>query len=426
MLRSQKISLRTSEIRQRLNEIAGLENDKLTDEIRAESVTLRKELDGKETEFRKAVEAEDTETRHRGGQDDGEGAEFRALCEKVRLGRFLGEIAGGVELASDTPEAEMRSALKIPRGLIPWAAFDPGEKRDAPGGGKTENRADTATGAPSSIAAMQNQILARVFAPTAAMFAGVAMRSVSRGDAVYPVIQSGQDAATLAKGSEHMAGAATIESTTLDRRRATARYIFRLEDSAGMGETLEMALREDMVAAIAESIDKGVLSGDGVAPNPSGFFDPSSGSLTIPAADPSSVVDFATGIAAVAGAVEGRYASNLSQVRTLVNGDAYGELAAAFTTAGLDSAADYLMGRSGGIRASANMPATDSTIALCLSYRAGAMGASAVLPTWQGVQVYRDEATRIAQGEIALTAVALFNFAVLRPAAYQVFKLKVA
>ena len=59
MLKSQEILLRQSELRQRLNTIAGMEGDTLTDEIRAESVKLRKELDGKETEFRK---------RHRDGR----------------------------------------------------------------------------------------------------------------------------------------------------------------------------------------------------------------------------------------------------------------------------------------------------------------------------------------------------------------------
>lgn len=424
MLQSQKIQLRQSEIRQRLNTIAGMAADQVTDEIRTESTGLRKELDGKETEFRAAVEAEETETRQRAGQygGDGEAAEFRALCGKVRLGRYLGEIAGGAELGGDTPEAEMRAALKIPRGLVPWAAFDPGEKRESRDDATGEKRADTATAAPASIEAQQDEILGRVFAPTAAMFAGVDMRTVDRGDAVYPVITAGQDAATKAKGDAQEAGAATITSTTLDRRRATARYIFRLEDSAGMGETLEMSLRSDMIGAIGEAIDQGVLMGDGAAPNPSGFLDTANGPLTIPA-DPGAASTFADVVEAAADAVDGRFAVNLSQVRLLMNGDGYGLAASTFASGAAVSGADYLMRYSGGIRASANMPATASNIALGLAYRSGAMGASAVMPTWQGVQVFRDEATRIAQGEIALTAVALYNFAVLRAGAYAAFKL---
>ena len=341
------------------------------------------------------------------------------MCGKVRLGRYLGEIAGGTELSSDTPEAEMRASLKIQRGLVPWAAFDPGEQRAEKG----EKRADAATAAPARIGAMQDEILGRVFAPTAAAFLGVAMRTADRGDAVFPVITAGQVAVTAAKGVVHDATAGTITSKTLDRRRATARYIFRLEDSAGMGETLEMALREDMVAAIGEAIDKGVLTGDGVAPNPSGLLDASSGPLTIPA-DPTDILGFSEVIGHIAAAVDGRYAANLAQVRTLLNGNAYANVASVFSTAGQISGADYLMANSAGIRASANMPATASNIALGLSYRSGAMGASAVMPTWQGVQIYQDDSTRIAHGEIALTAIALYNFSVLRAGAYRAFKLK--
>lgn len=427
MLKSQEISLKVSETRQALNALAAKAEP--TDEDRAKLTEHRTALDRLETEYRDAVKAEDTETRQRGGQDggDGEANEFRSLCGKVRLGRYLAEIAGGAELGGETPETEMRAALKLPRGLVPWAAFDPGEKRDAKDA-TGEKRADVATPAPGAggIAAMQDEILARVFAPTAAAFLGVAMRTVDRGDAVYPVITAGSDAVTRGKGELHEAASATIASKTLDRRRATARYVFRLEDSAGMGETLEESLRMDMVAAIGEAIDKGTLSGDGTAPNPSGFLDASGGPLTIPSADPSAALTFVDVINAAAEAVDGRYAVNLAQVRTLLNGDAYGTAAAAFTTAGEISGADYLMRNSGGIRASGNMPATASNIALGLNYRSGAMGASAVCPMWQGVQIYRDESTRIAHGEIALTAVALYNFAVLRPGAFRVFKVKTA
>ena len=428
MLKSQELQLKMSEVRQELNKAAGKPESEVTDELRGKVEAWRKDLDRMEGEYRAAVTAEDTETRHRGEHDDGEAAEFRALIPKVRLGRYLAAAAGGVALGEETPEGELRAAVKLKDpNLIPWAAFDPGEKRERKDG--SEHRADTATAAPSSIEAMQEDILARVFAPTCAMFCGVEMRAVERGDEVYPVLTQGQDAATLDKGAAHEAGAATIASTTLDRRRATARYIFRLEDSAGMGETLERALRQDMIAAIGEAIDKGVLSGDGTRPNPAGFFDATSGPLTIPA-DPSDAGTFGFSdiVSAASAAVDGRYAVNLAAVRTLLQPSLYAVAASAFASAGEISGADYLMRNSGGIRASDNMPAVGNSsgdaIYIGLNYRSGAMGGNAVLPMWQGVQIFRDEATRIASGEIALTAISLYNFAVLRPAAYRAFKVR--
>ena len=43
MTNLQKITLRLSEVRSRLNEVAGLEGDALTDEIRGEAETLQTE-----------------------------------------------------------------------------------------------------------------------------------------------------------------------------------------------------------------------------------------------------------------------------------------------------------------------------------------------------------------------------------------------
>ena len=48
MTNSQRLSVRLSEIRQRLNEVAGLEGDAFTDEIRQESDRLQVEFRDKE------------------------------------------------------------------------------------------------------------------------------------------------------------------------------------------------------------------------------------------------------------------------------------------------------------------------------------------------------------------------------------------
>ena len=425
MLKSQKIQLRQSEIRQRLNTIAGMEADAVTGEIRTESDKLRKELDTNETAFRTAVEAEEAETRQRGGQagGDGELREFRSVAARVRLSHYLDEAAGGGELGQDTPEAELRAACKLQRGFVPWAAFDPGEARGADG--KTEYRADTATAAPTDVKTEQDMILGRVFAMTAASFLGVSMMNVPSGDKVFPVLSAGNAAAVKAKGAEHGATAGTIDATVLQPTSVRARYLFRQEDLARMGDALETALRADMAQSIGDAMDAAILTGDGTAPNPSGFLDTSSGPLTIPA-DAGTLADFAAVIAAVASGVDGKFAHNLMQVRGLVNPAAYAHAAALFTTSGDASGADYLVRRAGGFRASANMPAVASNNATGLLYRSGAAGASAAMPVWSGVRILRDDLTRAAHGEVAVTANAMFGFAVLRSAAYAAFKLKVS
>ena len=87
MTNSQRLAVRLSEIRQRLNEIAGLKGDAFTDEIRQESDKLQADFRDKETQYRAAVIAEG-ETERRAAAD-GEGAELRAHAGGCEPGRFL-------------------------------------------------------------------------------------------------------------------------------------------------------------------------------------------------------------------------------------------------------------------------------------------------------------------------------------------------
>ena len=87
MTNAQKLTVRASEIRQRLNEISGLEGDALTDEVRAESTTLGNEFADVETKLRAAITADDGERTV--ATEDGEARELRQLTEKTNLGSIL-------------------------------------------------------------------------------------------------------------------------------------------------------------------------------------------------------------------------------------------------------------------------------------------------------------------------------------------------
>ena len=82
MTNAQRLAVRLSEIRQRLNEIAGLEGDAMTDEVRAEADRLAGEYKTAETQHRSVLIAEGEEQRAAEGAfgaGDGEAAEVRAL-----------------------------------------------------------------------------------------------------------------------------------------------------------------------------------------------------------------------------------------------------------------------------------------------------------------------------------------------------------
>ena len=105
MTNAQRLVLRASEIRQRLNEISGLEGDDFTDEVRAESDTLQNEYRDAETRRRAAIVAEGesaTEPDKEPGKEvDAEARERAKLEDKAEVRRYVqnaidgGRIDGG-------------------------------------------------------------------------------------------------------------------------------------------------------------------------------------------------------------------------------------------------------------------------------------------------------------------------------------------
>ncbi len=95
MTKSQRLALRRSEIRERLNEIAGLEGDDLTEEIRQEAASLQTEFQDVEVRWRAAVVAE--------GDDDGNLPQNGEDAERRVLDRLVGRatIGGTLQAAMD-------------------------------------------------------------------------------------------------------------------------------------------------------------------------------------------------------------------------------------------------------------------------------------------------------------------------------------
>ena len=115
MTTAMKLAVRLSEIRQRLNEIAGLDDDGMTDEVRAEADKLATEFKNAETQHRSALIAEGDEQRAAAGEfgnGDGEPAEVRALMDRVTIGDYLAPAAAGIGIVGAA--AELAGALEVP------------------------------------------------------------------------------------------------------------------------------------------------------------------------------------------------------------------------------------------------------------------------------------------------------------------------
>ena len=84
----QKITLRLSEVRSRLNEISGLEGEALTGEVTAESDTLQTEYKDLETRHRAAITAEPDQAEVL-VEGDAETRELAQLTAKANVGDIL-------------------------------------------------------------------------------------------------------------------------------------------------------------------------------------------------------------------------------------------------------------------------------------------------------------------------------------------------
>ena len=420
MTSKQKLELRLSEIRTRLNEISGLEGEAFTEEIRTESETLAGEFRDTESRWRSAMIADSENNGGGGGEnrrvEDSESAEIRQLSEKIELGRYLESAATRSSLTG--AESELNAALNIRSSgvSVPWQAIAPRRLERA-----VEARADVSTGLPAQGSmTIERDFVGRVFAGGGADFLGVRFDSVPVGEASHFVLTAGASAAHKAAGGEQDSVAATIEGKVLEPHRLTAAYSFRVEDLA-RSQNLEEALRMDLAGALREAMDSAVLNG--AADGPAGLLN----TLTAPD-DPTVEIAYVGAIGQAAQGVDGRYARNLLQIRMLLGSETYQKIAAAFNSDGTMTGSDYLIQRSGGLAATALIPDADGN-----NIQAGVLSrmetpGNAVAAVWeQGVSLtIRDEFTRANRGEVRLQAIGLWDFAILRSDGFESLKFLLA
>ena len=407
----QRLQVEQSELRQSVN--ASLERAELDDAQRAELATKTARLQALEVELRAAIVAEASapEPVERNG---GEGAEIRRLAGRVEVRHYLTEAATGRD--ADGVAHELRAAVlgeNARAGLLPWQALLPCDA--------IEQRADAATSAPSEVARTQASVLGRVFAQSAASYLGVSMPSVGLGERSYPVMTGGVTPAQKAAGAGQDAQAGAFSTTELAPVRLTANYLLRVEDLRRM-VGFEATLRADLRAALGDAMDSQIISGSGTSPNVAGFL---GGGLTAPSDPGSTNVGFSDFVSTVAGGIDGKFAAGLDQVRSLFGVATAAKAETAFVTNSDVSASAYLRQHAGGVRASANVPAAASNIQGGLLAKAGAPG-NAVAPIWEALELVRDPYTSAKSGEVRLTAVALWNFKILRSDAYKRLKFKLA
>ena len=413
MTNAQKIRLRLSQVRQRLNEIAGVEGDAFTDDVRSEAASLQTEYADLETRHRAAIVAEGEAETRANETPDAEARERLELRSRASLTGYLRAALSGRQV--DGAEAELREAAGIGDGI-------PLELWDVP----VEARADAPTGAPGTVGVNLDRIRPAVFANSIAPRLGIEMPRVQSGTYASATITTSLTAGSHAKGSAAQATAAGFTVSSVTPKRISARLGIRIEDVAAVGQAnFESILRENLSLVLSDELDKQAINGDGQAPNLTGILK----RLTDPSA-PGSVADFDDFVAAFADSVDGLWAPTVKDIGIVCGPATYRLSAKTFRDAtgqdlGDTSFADYAMARYGGWWTNRRMPDAASNVQQAILYRkgrsmmdgAGAMR-TAVCPHWNEVSI-DDIYSGSAQGERFFTMHVLLGDVILvQPDAY--------
>ena len=420
MKQSQKISLRQVEVRRKISDMLDTEVETRSDTFQADLDTFKNELRALDSELEAAlmVESDEAETRQVESVETPEGREYAALIEQSSVADFVTEALGGG--AVQGASLELRQEIlgdNVPVSDGIWMPLDLLFDSD---GGDLETRADAATNVASAIQDSQQPITPRLFPASAGAFMGIQRPTVPVGDTTYIAITGGATADFRSDGVGKDAEAATFTTKTVNPARVTARYLLGVETTARV-KGIEEALRADLNAVMADKLDKVALTGQAAVANVSPAIEGLIAQLTDPD-NPATVASWSDYYGIYAGRVDGKYSANGSNVRVLVNAETFRHAAGLQVATSGDLLIDRLP--SGRFRASANMPATASSIATALSYASGRRGF--VQPVWRGVQIIRDVYTRAAEGQVALTIAMLTGAAMVDSGPYGRHEFKVA
>ena len=449
--RLRELRERQSKERQRMAELAQAES--LTDETRAELDRIETGTPDLERQLRAAttaVESEDAAAREAGRETranapDAETRERLELRSKASLGRYLA--AAGRQRLPDGAEAELAQAAGLADGQIPLELWDvPTERRDA--GDGRETRAVSA--APSTVGVNLDTLRPMVFAPSVVDRLNVDMPMVESGTFASGTITTAATAQAVLKGKDVPETAAAFTVATTTPHRVGASLNLAAEDVAAVGSAnFESVLRQHISLALSDDLDDQLLNGDGSDSDPvgnlSGFF----ARLTDPT-DPTAAATFDDFVTALAGGIDGLWASTLADVAILCGVATYRHAAQTFrdrvinvaegdeadsaraaASLGDTSAADYAAAKTAGFWTNKRMPAVASDIQQAILCRKGrsmdpAPMRTAVCPTWGYLSV-DDIYTGARKGERRyVVSVLVGDLILVQPDAYAQVSFKLA
>ena len=391
MTAKQKIELRMSELRSKINTI--LAKPERTDEDRAELTKHTEELGRQEVELRAAIAASPGESGTAISREDSEARELRELTERANAGDVF--VSALEHRATDGATKELQDHFKVGPNQLPLSML---EQRGSP---EVEHRAITA--APANVGQNQSAIIPAVFPLGAAAFLGIDMPRVPTGESVFPVMTKKATVHTPAESGAAAETTGTFDAEVLSPGRLQASFFYSREDRARF-QGLDGSLRQNLGEALSDGLDKSVIAGTDGLLTGTNLANHAAGAVT----------SFAKYLADLAyGRVDGSYAATARDLRVVVGSGTYAHAGSVYRNNNVDrTALDRLMEVLGGVRVSAHVPAVSGNKQNAI-VRLG-MRRDAVCAIWEGVTIIPDEVTKASTGEIVITAVLLCATKILR------------
>ena len=376
MTPTQKIQVRMSETREKINGMTEVRNDD-ADKL-AEREKLTAELKAQEAEYRAAIEGE--------GDTTAETREWADVSSRFDLGEMFTNVMEYRASAGAIAEVQKE------RGLAP---------NDIPTEMLMEKRA--VTPAPGDVGQTQTAITGFVFPSSVAAFLGIPSPVVPVGDTTFPVLTSDPAAGTPAENAEQTETTGAFTADVLTPKRIQASFFWSQEDAArmaGMGD----ALRDALQSGMADKLDSEIMQG-------------TNGLLTesiLPEHNVTAATTWADYISDVAmKRVDGQYAASLSDLRIVMGTDSFAHAGSVYRATEADrTALERLNQLTGGVRVSKHVPAVANhrqNVLIRLGNRQ-----DYVAPVWGAVKLIPDEITKASHGQIVLTAILLHAVKVLR------------
>ena len=313
MTNLQRLELRASEIRSRLNDLSGIETGELTSEHRSEMDNLSVEYADVERQKRAAIMAGDVPETPEPNADGGEKREISSLIERAEIASYLRAAASGNPVSG--VERELRQAIlgdDADEMLMPMDMLMPLE---------IETRADAVTNVADSIQHSQQNIIGRIFASTAGAYMGVQRPSVPTGETHYYTLTGGASADVRSDGVSKDAEIATFTSKAVEPVRLTARYLWGVETTARI-RGFEESLRADIRAVMGDRLDFLALNGQAAVANTSPLVEGIISQLADPE-NPAAIAAWADYLSLYPSRVDGMASMDGLNVRLLVNADTY-------------------------------------------------------------------------------------------------------